>query len=158
VEPTRDLWGRLCARLASGQEGIEILMHPEVGQNIATAYPVYSMLNSLDANKGTPHSSYPSPDETIPQKDIQGGLEKLQKEPNQKAQLNTLLRNTWERYKKTEEYKKKSEIERKKVTLDTMLAAIELEDGWLNEIIDPLSSKPEKDAAMRVIGQNPKEW
>ncbi len=39
-----------------------------------------------------------------------------------------------------------------------MLAAIELEDGWLNDVIDSISSKPEKDAAMRVIGQNPATW
>jgi hypothetical protein len=39
-----------------------------------------------------------------------------------------------------------------------MLASIEQEDGWFNAVINAVSDVPEKEAAMRVIGQNPQEW
>lgn len=90
--------------------------------------------------------------------DINTGLNKLSTSPPQKAQLNTLLTDTWERYKNTTDYQGKNETERRKVNLNTMLQVIDKEDGWLNTVIDAVSDIPEKDEAMRVIGQNPKEW
>lgn len=39
-----------------------------------------------------------------------------------------------------------------------MLAALEKEDGWLNQVIDAVSDEPEKKEALKVIGKNPKEW
>ncbi len=39
------------ARLASGEEGIDILLNKEVGQDIAKKYPVYSMLSSLNPDQ-----------------------------------------------------------------------------------------------------------
>lgn len=137
-------------------------MNKDVGQDIATKYPVYSMLNSLDSTSGTPSSIYAAPDETIPGTDIKSikdSLEKLQKEPNQKAQLNTLLKDTWERYKKTEKYTTDGADKSKTTPLKDMLAVIEKEDGWFNTvIIDTISDEPEKKEALKVIGQNPKEW
>ena len=48
IEPIKANWERFQARIAGGQEGIKILMNPKVGQNIATKYPVYSMLGVLN--------------------------------------------------------------------------------------------------------------
>lgn|GEM_PF-2692250 len=157
IQPTKDLWGRMRARLASGQEGIEILMSPKVGQDIATTYPVYTMLNSLNPDEINIGGKYASPDTTVSKNTIDTSLNKLATLPNQKAQLNTLLVDTFERYKKTKSYKKNPE-NLKKSTLNMMLAAIETEDGWFNEVINLVSDIPEKDAAMKVIGQNPKIW
>jgi hypothetical protein len=46
----------------------------------------------------------------------------------------------------------------KTTALKDMLAAIETEDGWLNAIIDKVSNEPERQAAIKVIGQNPAAW
>lgn len=158
IEPTKNLWERLTARLASGGEGIQILMNPDVGQSIASTYPVYSMLHSLNPDETRVGGKYESPNTAVPVSDINTALGKLSTTPNQKAQLNTLLTNTWERYKKTTDYQTKNDQERRKVNLNSMLKEIDKEDGWLNTVIDAVSDVPEKDAAMRVIGQNPKEW
>jgi hypothetical protein len=158
IAPVQEKLELFQTRFSGSKTGIDILLNQEVGQKIATEYPVYSMLSNLNPDERTIGGDYEAPDITLPQAEIESALDKLETSPNQKVQLNTLLTDTWERYQDTEEYKKKDETKRKQVTLDTMLAAIELEDGWLNSLIDPISSKPEKDAAMRVIGQNPKQW
>lgn len=136
-------------------------MNKDVGQGIATKYPVYSMLNSLDPASGTPGSTYAAPDETIPgasTKNIKDALGKLKKEPDQKAQLDTLLKDTWERYKKTKKYTTDGADKSKTTNLADMLKEIEKEDGWLNKVIDTVSNAPEKREALRVIGQNPQGW
>lgn len=94
------------ARLAGGQEGINILMHKDVGQNIATKYPVYSMLASLNPSEQAISGKYHAPDGDTKMADIETSLKKLPTTPdNQPAQLNTLLSDTWKRYQQTDTYK-----------------------------------------------------
>jgi hypothetical protein len=118
------------------------------------------MLSTLNHDGKNLGGKYESPDEKngTPIATISSGLDKLQKDPNQKEQLNVLLKNTWERYQKTNKFSQQDEKERKTTNLSDMLASIEAEDGWFNSIVDRVSSLPEKEAAMRVIGQNPKAW
>lgn len=156
--PTQDLWYRLTARMAGSKEGIDILMNQDVGSEIAGTYPVYSMLSSLDDKRGTVDAEYPGPESSISHETIQKSFNKLSPIPNQKAQLNTLLKNTWERYKKTSKFASDGWNATKKTTLNTMLAEIEKEDGWFNDIVGFVSNKPETDAAYKVIGQNPAAW
>ena len=160
IAPVKAKWERFQARLSGSTEGLEILMNEKVGPDIGTKYPVYSMLNSLNPDEKNIWGNYEAPDEkndtTIAT--ISAGLDKLKKDPNQKAQLNVLLTNTWERYQKTNKFSQQNEKERKTTNLSDMLANIEAEDGWFNTVVDFVSDEPEKVEAMKVIGQNPKAW
>lgn len=160
IAPVQANWKSFQARLAGGQEGIDILINKDVGQDIATKYPVYSMLNEINEDERALSGNYAAPDETqVKMSDIRKGLGKLPQSPNnQRAQLNTLIKDTWERYKKTDKYTQDGPDMSKRTNLADMLAAIETEDNWLNKTIDVASDEPEKQKALKVICQNPKEW
>jgi len=162
IAPIQTNWARFQARLAGGQEGINILMNKDVGQDIATKYPVYAMLNILNPEDTNTWGKYEDP-KVLPGTTlaaIKTWLNKLPTGPeNQQAQLNTLAKDTWERYQKTQQFTTNGWKDKAKTTnLADMLAAIEKEDGWLNAIISKVSNEPKRKEALKVIGQNPKEW
>lgn len=160
IAPIQQRWERFQARMAGGQEGIKILTNKKVGQKIATEYPVYSMLNTLNPDDSRIWGIYEAPVVMpgINPSDIKKWFENLS-QPEQPTQLNTLLKDTWERYQKTQKFTENGGRDKAKTTnLADMLAAIETEDGWLNTAIDFVSDEPERRAAMKVIGQNPAAW
>jgi hypothetical protein len=56
-------WQKFAARIEGtrGQSDIAILMNKDVGQNIATQYPVYSMLNALNPDDTKLLGKYKAP-------------------------------------------------------------------------------------------------
>lgn len=143
------------ARTAGSSAGIELITRPDIGTEVATKYPVYSMLHSLNPDERGLTGDYTAPDLIgLPNiATIDGTLSKLDTIHDRPA-LNTILRDTWRKYRNTPNFN----IERaKKVTLQEMITEIDKNEGWMDRLMQFGENGAAKEA-LQIIGQNPLEW
>lgn len=149
---------RFAASFSTANDWRKLVLDERVGPKLVNKYPTGAILSVLNPD---PDSKYNEDGKwkwtTTQEKEIKKILEKL--EPEEQNQLNTMLQETWNRYKEAQGTSLTHE-QLQNGTMKNMIDAIDVQFGWFSKLWRPAywSGEEEKLKALSEFTKRPKKW
>lgn len=157
----------LQTRIAGPDEWSLLLMREDVGPNIS-GYPAGALLYALNSERPTEQWEFSSYEKNPKMEEIRATLKKLNN--TEKAQLLSLMTESWERQKELDPTKvaddsTKDNSDAEKLTLARIIKDIDDHDKWWNTLPDWVGFKDglfdqrtQKTEMLKVIADKPASW
>lgn len=151
-------WDRFSASFTTSNDWRGLILDKRVWPKLVKKYPtgtILSVLNPDPNNKYNEHGKWRGT--TAQEKEIKEILEKL--EPAEKETLNTMLQETWNKYKEGQ-WTSLTHEGLKNGTIKDMIDSIDVTYGWYSKLWRPAywANESEKTTALTEFTKRPKKW
>ena len=157
VWSVKDKWRRFINRRGSSEQGVEILMKPEL-EPITKKYPAWAMLYALYEGSPTEQNKYANyKSDDAESTAIHATLDTLST-PEEKQILLNLIETSWERNMEIHPELNENKKKKKKLKLPEIITSLDTADSWMNYLPDWIWGTEKKIAALKIIAPKAKEW